>query len=153
MKTSWPSFRTWRGFRDQKCNGASSSATTSGPNSPLIRLPANSSSRTSVSADAETYFLQTISCQNSKRSDGFLSEVVKLCFTGACPRPRDVPPNITRRVRLSKAYAVGRLGGKDVLSEQYQWFGWAVFRADGTGWEAKAAGRRPLIGDRTQRFR
>ena len=105
MKTSWPSFCMWRAVRDQKCNGASSSATTRGPNSPLVKLPENSSSPTSVSADAETYFLQTTSCQNSKRSDGFLSEVVKLCFTQARLRSCDVPDGHDVLVGASKRYA------------------------------------------------
>jgi hypothetical protein len=72
-------------LRDQKCKGASNSATMSEPNSLLVSVPENSSSRTWVSADAETYFLQTISCENSKRLDGFLSAVVKLCFTPSKP--------------------------------------------------------------------
>src|SRR5258708_8547210 len=95
----------WRAVRDQKCNGASSSATTRGPSSPLVRLPENSSSTTSVSADAETYFLQTTSCQNSKRSDGFLSAVVKLCFTRPRLRSCDVPDGQDVRVRANKRYA------------------------------------------------
>src|SRR5258708_21285019 len=90
----------WRAVRDQKCNGASSSATTRGPSSPLVRLPANSSSTTSVSADAETYFLQTTSCQNSKRSDGFLSAVVKLCFTQRCLRSRGVHTDVILKQTL-----------------------------------------------------
>ena len=88
MKTSWPSLRTWCGLRDQKCNGASSSAATSGPSSRLTRLPENSSPRTSVAADADTYFLQTISCQNSNRSDGLLSSVVRQWFMVDPPQAR-----------------------------------------------------------------
>jgi hypothetical protein len=94
-------------FPRPKVQGAFSSAMTRGPNCPLVRLPENSSSPTSVSAHAETYFLQTTSCQNSRRSEGFLSEVVQLCFTRASLRSGDaIPTDVTPVMQASKAYAV-----------------------------------------------
>jgi urea transport system ATP-binding protein len=67
-----------------------------GRNSAFVRLPENSSALTSVSANVETYFLQTTSCQNPRRSEGLLSKVVRLCFTWARLRSRDVPPRTSR---------------------------------------------------------